>query len=397
MENKNLVFFSTQCPYETTLKNEFKVLSKQFDKVYYFPTAIIGTNTDTLPSNFELNPLLANNRDKWKTISIVDWLMVSVLYLSALLKKGNLIAYLKHPKTYISIGARNMLWSNLLKQFIIENNLSDSNFYDYWFENATLTLAILKKSGVINKFSSRIHGFDLYDERWDGVVPYREFKMKYIDAVYAVSQYGQTYLKHKISNSYKSKVKHSYLGIEMPSDINPKSNNCQEKIIVSASNTQDFKRVHHIPDVLLKLDFPVRWIHFGSGPCDNVLEENIKKLPLHIKVELKGHVANSEVIKYYANQHVDLFISLSTSEGLPISMMEVISYGIPVFAGNICGIPDLVNDTTGALFEIVDTFETIAEKLKHTLDKDFDAEKIAAFARSKFNYEQNYKEFLKNL
>ncbi|MGE4288394.1 MAG: glycosyltransferase [Salinivirgaceae bacterium] len=258
-------------------------------------------------------------------------------------------------------------------------------------------MAILKKTGIIKKFISRTHRFDLYDEKDKWIVPFRDFKMKHIDSVYAVAVHGQNYLKNKISSNYKPKVKLSYLGVEMPSDINPKSSNCQEKIIVSASNTQDFKRVHHIPDILSKFDFPVKWIHFGNGPFDSALKEKIKKLPANIKVELKGRVPNNEVINYYANQHVDLFISLSTSEGLPISMMEVISYGIPVFAGNICGIPDLVNGTTGALFEIVDTFETIAEKLKHTLDKDFDAEKIAAFARSKFNYEQNYKEFLKNL
>jgi glycosyltransferase involved in cell wall biosynthesis len=392
-----LVFFSTQYPYETTLKNEFKVLSKKFDKVYYFPTSIIEANADILPSNIELNPLLANNRDKWKTITLKSWFLVFGLYLTESFKKGNLFAYLKNPKIYISIAGRNVKWANLLEHFIKENNLSDAVFYDYWFENATLSLAILKKRKAIKKFSCRIHGFDLYDERWDGVVPYRDYKMKYVDAVYAVSRYGQNYLKNKISNIYKSKVRLSYLGVEMPSVINPKSNYYQEKIIVSASNTQDFKRVHHIPDVLSKLDFPVRWIHFGSGLCDNVLKENIKNLPLHIKVELKGHVPNDELINFYANQHVDLFISLSTSEGLPISMMEVISYGIPVFAGNICGIPDLVNDTTGVMFELNDSFDIITEKLKNALNKKFDTEKIAAFARIKFYYEQNYREFLQNL
>ncbi len=84
----------------------------------------------------------------------------------------------------------------------------------------------------------------------------------------------------------------------------------------------------------------------------NNLKLGIKELPLNIKVELLGYKQNAEVIQFYKNYSVDLFINVSSSEGLPVSIMEAASFGIPIIATNAGGNHEIVNSKTGILIPI---------------------------------------------
>lgn len=394
------VFFSSDFPYETTLSNEFPIMGKSFDKVYYFPTNFSHKNgPKELPSNVFLVDILEKTKEKWRKPRLTTLFTAIWMYVLESLKKGNFVSYIIHSKSYFSILLRNLTWANELKKFIHENNLENAFYYDYWFENATIALAYLKKKGTITSVISRSHRFDLYDESWGktGRVPFRNFKIKHLDSVYTVAQHGQTYFKNKVKPKYRSKIKLSYLGIKMP-DLNlDKPDSTEELLIVSASNTRNFKRVDLIPEVLAKLNRKIKWIHFGSGPMDQVVMDNIKNLPKHVDAEFKGFVPNKEVLNYLKNKPVVLFISLSTSEGLPISMMESIAFGVPVFACNVCGIPDLINPETGSMFEVSDSTEMIVEKLSIQLDKKLNRENIIKFARDKFDFNSNYAKFYSEL
>lgn len=65
-------------------------------------------------------------------------------------------------------------------------------------------------------------------------------------------------------------------------------------------------------------------------------------------------------MEYYKNESVDLFINTSSSEGLPVSIMEACSFSIPTIATNVGGTAEIVREgETGLL-----------------LDKDFDPEEL---------------------
>lgn len=399
LKSNKCVFFSAFFPYETTLENELKILSQEFDTIYYLPKKINSNQNDiALPVNVKLSFDLSDSFDSWRNNTFKQWFLTSRLFIASLFEERDFYNYIKHWKDYFVIAARNVKMAEILEEFIKKNDLEDAVFYDYWFENVTLSLAILKKAKVIKTFVCRVHGFDLHDEIWKGGrVPYRKFKLKHLDAIYSISEYGRDYLTPKIPDKYINKLRLSYLGIDIGETLKTCINQNNEKIIVSASNTQDFKRVHLIPEVLSKLQGNIRWIHFGTGPNDRKVLENIKKNPSNIKIEIRGYVPNAEILKFYSENSVDLFISLSTTEGLPISMMEAISYGIPVFAANICGIPELVTEDTGSMFELEDTMELIARKLQKQLDKEIDSQKVFNFAKEKFDYRKNYKDFYKQI
>ena len=65
--------------------------------------------------------------------------------------------------------------------------------------------------------------------------------------------------------------------------------------------------------------------------------------------ELAGQLDHREVLSFYERHHVDALLSLSLSEGLPVSMMEAQSYGIPIVACAVHGVPEIVNERTGIL------------------------------------------------
>ncbi len=57
----------------------------------------------------------------------------------------------------------------------------------------------------------------------------------------------------------------------------------------------------------------------------------------------KGQVSNEDIHKYYKENRVDCFLTTSASEGLPVSIMEAMSYGIPVVATDVGGIGELID------------------------------------------------------
>ena len=389
---KICVFFSTMYPYETTLKEEFKVMSDKFDIIYYFPTHISEKQPE-LPENVKLIDKLANIKPN---VSITNIIGLSFKFITLSLNENNKLKYIYNWKTYMSILALNIEYSKRLEKFIHDKQLYSAFFYDYWMENATLGLCLLKRKKIIKKLHCRAHGFDVYDNRWkSGVLPFRNFKVKYLTQIHFISKHGLNYTKNKVKAIYFNKFTIDYLGVN--TEIQKKNNltetNKKEKMILSVSNTQEFKRVHWIPDLLIDLPYKIKWIHFGKGPCDKSIKHKIKNLPENITVQLMGHCPNSEIFKFYQDNDIDLFASLSTNEGIPISMMEAMSFGVPVFSAAVNGIPELVKKDCGLLFEKNSSLIEIKNCLDIVLNRKFSKSFIKNHAINNFDIKKNLNDF----
>ena len=98
----------------------------------------------------------------------------------------------------------------------------------------------------------------------------------------------------------------------------------------------------------MKIDIPIHWVHIGDGPERVNIEALISQINNpKIKVLLLGQLPNEEVLHYYETHPVDLFINVSSFEGIPVSIMEAMSRGIPVAATPVGGIPEIVNQDNG--------------------------------------------------
>jgi glycosyltransferase involved in cell wall biosynthesis len=84
----------------------------------------------------------------------------------------------------------------------------------------------------------------------------------------------------------------------------------------------------------------------GDGPLRPALEEQVAELGLAGDVVLAGEAAD---VRPYLDR-ADLFVLSSTSEGMPISVLEAMAAGLPVVASAVGGLHEIVVDgATGFL------------------------------------------------
>jgi glycosyltransferase involved in cell wall biosynthesis len=76
----------------------------------------------------------------------------------------------------------------------------------------------------------------------------------------------------------------------------------------------------------------------GDGVLRGEIDEQVKKSGIADKVRITGVV--SDVENYLAD--ADVYVASSIFEGLPISMLEAMSAGLPIISTNVGGVPDII-------------------------------------------------------
>lgn len=391
--SKVLFLFTDTYPYkkfESFLETEISYIANRFDKIYIFPINVEG-EIRNIPNNTEVVDIHKKvSFDKryllFDAISYIIIIIIELLYNKKAFKGFRILNGIKILFNAFS-------YKRALEKFIKEKEIRKENIigYSYWFYHWSLVSSLLKKDGAISKTYSRAHSFDLYDD-----IKYNYFsfaKVSNSTKIFPISLDGERYLKSKIRKS-RNKIEKLYLGT-FNSDIKILQKENKEFLIVSCSAIRDIKRVHLIPNILKKINLPIKWIHFGDGLCREKLNENIKKLPSNIKVEIKGYTSNSEVLNYYRTNYIDLFINFSIKEGVPVSLMEASSFGIPLLATNIYAVGEIVNNNTGTLIDKdmpINKVSLVVEKmLTDDKYKQIDYRKnVRRYWNSNFNAEKNY-------
>jgi glycosyltransferase involved in cell wall biosynthesis len=214
----------------------------------------------------------------------------------------------------------------------------------------------------------RFHGYDLYDYRHKSMwIPYQENQIKNADLLLCISCDGKNYLSNKYPK-YSSKFKLNKLGI-----INENAENifCWKKDVTpqslkifTCSSLIPLKRVDLLLQALLLIkDIKISWIHIGDGIEKEDLLLSSMQLNSNIDFRITGWITKTEIFNLYKSVKPNLFLNLSTSEGLAVSIMEACSFGIPIIATNVGGTPELV-DYNGVLIEKNITPSELAELIR---------------------------------
>lgn len=102
-------------------------------------------------------------------------------------------------------------------------------------------------------------------------------------------------------------------------------------------------------------DDPVELWLAGHGEREAELRELVKRLNLTDRVRFLGQLPHDELMGFYEGGHVDLVVLPSVDlgsglhEGIPVSLMEAMAYGIPVVSTRTGGIPELLDEGAGML------------------------------------------------
>lgn len=108
-------------------------------------------------------------------------------------------------------------------------------------------------------------------------------------------------------------------------------------------------------DLIRKGFVNFKWFFYGSGPLKLELEKKINEYNLTQHCFLIGNIDHKHLLGYYNQDKIDIVVLSSVStevpEGIPVSLMEAMSYAIPVIATNCGGTNELVDGETGILID----------------------------------------------
>ena len=415
--SKTIIFITNSFPYqggEQFIETEILFYKDLSDRIILVPLTNNG-NMREIPSNIEIRTFLAEQLKIRKS----NFLKKVFFVLSTLKVKDFYKEILLNPRVLLSLTLLKALVSTLahayfifekLKNLLLKENLlnKDLVIYSYWFNHPAYAGGLIKRNFPFVRVITRAHRGDLYKY----VTPLNHLKLKYfygrnLDGIYSISEEGRRHLienygfrEDKVFVSRLGILRHDYL-----SDFNKEDNLLH---IISCSFLVPVKRLDKLIEILYEYGkrYPekkVKWSHIGDGPLRSSLEEmagSILGSLRNVSYNFIGHLSNSEVYKFYRDNKIDLFINVSESEGVPVSIMEAMSFGIPVVAPKVGGIPEIVDNETGILVEpnfIIDDIIEAIEKILLCFRSTEKRTKIKEKLYERYDAEKNYRDFIENV
>ncbi len=390
----SVVLFTAEFPFgqqETFLENELVYLSKSFSRVTIIPLFKHSYQRKLDYKNVVVYTPVNNSRD----ITMHKFVLLASITFWKTLFTG-FFEVKKTPKSLLKLLKQAFIISRMKKYLrkrpeIYNNDL----WYFYWGTNSINILPYLKR---VPKIIARYHRYDLYGEDVDGGEHqlFQKKTMAKVNKVISISEHGREYLR-SLYNEYEYKMIVSRLGVPYRGESSASSDGILR--IVSCSNLYAVKRMHLLAEALKQIeDIKIEWTHIGDGPgcVKKPFLELTKNLPKNIKFKFLGRIDNKQIMDYYKTHAVDLFINVSISEGVPVSIMEAYSFGIPVLATDVGGTSEIVLDemllkphfSVSKLAQAIRQFYTSQFKNMELRNMVFERWKAIACA------EENYTEFV---
>lgn len=407
-KHKILILLDDRFPYNKEglhLEDEIFFLSNVFEHIYIFCNTKSDKIEFHLPENvtafyipIELNVFrkfrsilyiftsffFEENRFIKKTLKS-DFSLIKIKFFLAEISKARILSNKINQKFRDKINIRNQIY-----------------IYSFWNNYNAIAAAFLKKRHPTIRSISRAHGGDVYFERNpENYLPGKSIMIKYLDAIYHVSENGLKYSQKKFGNipnlklSRMGSVNHIQPIINKPRDLFH---------IVSCSNLIPLKRIDLLIQALsiIKDDYKIKWTHIGEGYLLDILKIKARELlseKKNISFCFLGFIPRTEVKEFYTKNIINLFINTSNTEGLPVTIMEAMSFAIPVLATNVGGNSEIVsNQINGTIISNNPDPEEIAEGILQYIqmeDTRYFSYCEAAYNNwnGRFNAENNYKEF----
>ena len=154
------------------------------------------------------------------------------------------------------------------------------------------------------------------------------------------------------------------------------------------------------------LDIDIHWHHIGWGDItyENEIKNQVNQLITNnqnIKVTFHGKFSPNNIRYFLENKPIDLMINCSAKEGIPVTLMEAASAGIPILAYRIDGIPEIVMDNYNGFLVEPNLKDFSAEIQKfYSLkkeDKKRMSENAQTIQRNNFNAVINYNKLIEIL
>jgi glycosyltransferase involved in cell wall biosynthesis len=409
---KTLVLITSQFPFgsgESFIDSEYPVISRSFEKIIVISQNVSSEKTRDLAVNASVY--------RYNTTTSLSGFLH--LPLQVLANFGTIqmltneeISFRRKAENHLSIKNLYILLKKIIKavqlkdfikKVLAKEGINESIvFYSYWLKTGAHAISLLDYKNSIK--IARAHGSDIYEEKTEaGYLPLLCYSALRMNAVFFASRDGKDYIERKIKVKGRGFLV-SYLGVTKPDFGETKRSETDKFVIVSCSNLIPLKRIDLLIKALetVKTDKPVEWLHFGDGILRKELDGEAS-LRLASKKGMSfrfmGHYPNNELMEFYHRNKVDLFINTSSTEGLPVSIMEAQSYGIPVIATDTGGVREIVVEGTGSLLPVSFLPADLAKLIEYYAglnEENYKAINSNAIRNweSNFNAASNYRDFI---
>lgn len=372
-----VIYITAHTPYgkgETFIMDEMLALKQSGIKII-----IIPRNPPRNVFNKKAKNILSNTI--W--LPLVNLRMVIYLFYSFLKNKRlRQICFkiIKHSRNFF-ILIKNLLImpkANFIAQWIKNSNVD--HIHAHW-GSTTSTM-----SYVISELTKIPWSFTLH--RWD-ISEDNILKLKCSSAKFTrcISQDGKFEVIKLIGSQLKDKIQTIYMGVQIPKiGVVSRKRNSKFTIICPANLRRKKGHYHLIEACKIILDEEIKTFHcliIGDGPLKTVISDQIRKLNLFHYIKMLDRIPHEDLMHMYERGDIDTVILPSIidekgeREGIPVALMEAMSYGIPVISTNTGGIPELISEDAGILVEQKNPY-ALAQAIKLLMHNPKIAKKIGS-------------------
>ena len=217
-----------------------------------------------------------------------------------------------------------------------------------------------KISESFDEFQVKNYGFSIWLQK-----KVRSFSIKKSDIVVAPSQH----LKNFILNlGFKNKIEIINNGVFIPEENTNIFTNDQINITI-VSRLVSHKNIEKIIKAISDLNSPLINLNIiGDGPELNQLQKISLESNNKDNIIFHGKLNRDEINHIFLNS--DIYIQASNYEGLPHSLLEAMSYGIPVLCTPVGECKEILgNEDRGYILDLPVSKNNIKSKITEIIDE----------------------------
>ncbi|UJF34584.1 glycosyltransferase [Paenibacillus hexagrammi] len=284
---------------------------------------------------------------------------------------GSNFKYLLHnPKKYISglvcaIKGKsyNLFYDFLRAVYLIQNiDLSEINHIHSQFAHTPTSLAYFISILINKQYSFTCHAVDIFVQN-----SLFEEKLSRSKFAVTISDFNKNYINDLVEDkALTNKIKIIRCGVNYEEFKPPvkKQNNNRVRLL-SVGRFVEKKGFIYLVDALKILD--QKGINFecdiiGNGPLFEMIKCKVRDYELDNKINLLGAQSSGKIKEYLCKADIFVLPCVKSEngdmDGIPVSIMEAMSFEIPVISTNISGIPELIkNEENGLIVEEKNSIE----------------------------------------
>ena len=406
----SLLFFTDSYPDDLALEQTFiapqlPFLMEAFERVFLIPSHLGGSRLP-IPSEVTIDEGLAQRlNDRRRTLA--RGLRSRLLLEDVGGRRG--IAWRKDAvRRLLAMAGRAEITKSWIDELLARHDLDpiDCVGYSFWWDHAAVGLALARTRHPTLLAVARANGVDLFEERHTPpYLPLRQFSLANLDRIFLASEAGLRYVASR-HPELVDQCEVARLGTSDPGFSSRRSGD-RAFAAVSCSGLVPVKRVDLIARAIghaatARPDVSFTWHHFGGGGQVESVEREVGRLPPNAEAILHGQRPPEEIVSFYRDHEVDVFLNASSSEGgSPVAIMEAASCGIPVVATAVGGNPEIVSERNGVLLSEHGAPDEFGAAVLSILDRPESADRMRLESRcvweERFSAETNYLHFARTL